>query len=50
MQTFPKLSEAYFGFLVVIVKNHITCIATLPPPQFTEILMTLQEGVDSPSK
>jgi hypothetical protein len=41
-QAFPKLSESYFAFLLIIFRSHIGCLTALPPPAFAEIVATLQ--------
>ncbi len=45
---YPKLTKAYFAFWEVVSMNHISLMANLAPEQFTQILVSLKEGLESP--
>lgn len=46
---FPKLSVAYFTFLLVAIRSHTICIAALPPSQFNGVMASLEDGLGSPN-
>ncbi len=41
VQTHPKLSSAYFAFLFVTLRCHIGNVASLPPPLFHGLILSL---------